>query len=195
MSRTLILVKPDAFERALTGEVDRPLRAQGSAHRRPEVDAGGRGDRQPSTTPSTAEKPFFGELVPSSPAAAGGDGVRGREAVPPRAAADRRDQPGRGGAGSIRGDFALEVTFNMVHGSDSESLRRARSASGSPSCPRTRAGGLSGVAPSEVGGENEALHSCTPLSRVEFARSASLVMLACRSSRELLDASWDRVLA
>ena len=68
MDRTLILVKPDAFERGLTGEIDRPLRAQGPQDRRDEAH-----DRRPrawpsSTTPSTSTSRSSATSWTSSPA-------------------------------------------------------------------------------------------------------------------------------
>ena len=78
MDRTLILVKPDAFARGLTGEIiarfeRKGLRIAALKHmtRRPR-------DSPSSTTPSTTSKPFFGELVEfitSRPARR--DGARG----------------------------------------------------------------------------------------------------------------------
>ena len=72
-------------------------------------------------------KPFFEELVSfitSGPLVA--MVLEGDEAVQGRAPGDRRDQPARGDPGSIRGDFAIEVGQNMVHGSDSDRVGRAR---------------------------------------------------------------------
>ena len=51
--------------------------------------------------------------------------LEGESAVDGGAPGDRRDQPVEAAPGSIRGDFATEVTFNLVHGSDSaESAER-----------------------------------------------------------------------
>ena len=58
----------------------------------------------------------------------------GAEAVPAARQLIGATNPVEAAPGSIRGDFALEVTFNMVHGSDSTSRPSARSASGSQSC-------------------------------------------------------------
>ena len=120
MSRTLILVKPDAFERALTGEVIARFERKGLriaalktmiavvevAHEH---------------YAEHAEKPFFGELVEFI---TGGTLVamvlEGPEAVAAARQAIGATNPVEAAPGSIRGDYALEVTFNMVHGSDSD---------------------------------------------------------------------------
>ena len=114
---------------------DRPLRAQGSADRRAEADAPPTRRSPTQHYAEHAEKPFFGELVEfitGGPLVA--DGARGSRGRPGRAPADRRDQPGRGAPGSIRGDFALEVTFNMVHGSDSDESAEREIGIWFPSC-------------------------------------------------------------
>ena len=122
MDRTLILVKPDAFARSLTGEIIARFERKGlriaalQAHDdRPRTSPS-------STTPSTTGKPFFGELVDVHhlrPARRdGARGPRGRRRPPARSSAPpTRSRPR---TGSIRGDFALEVGQNMVHGSDSD---------------------------------------------------------------------------
>ena len=119
MSRTLILVKPDAFERALTGEVIARFERKGL--------------RIAALKTLTAteeianehyaehsEKPFFGELVsfitggPLVALVAEGD--RAIEAF--RTLAGATD-PVKALPGTIRGDYALQVAQNIVHGSDS----------------------------------------------------------------------------
>jgi nucleoside-diphosphate kinase len=120
VSRTLILVKPDAFQRALTGEVIARFERKGlriAALKTMRADEPIANKHYEEHT----EKPFFGELVSFI---TGGTLVamvlEGHEAV----AAARRligaTNPVEAAPGSIRGDFALEVTFNMVHGSDSD---------------------------------------------------------------------------
>ena len=99
MSRTLILVKPDAFERALTGEVLARFERKGLrivALKLMTADASIANEHYAEH----AEKPFFGELVSfitGGPLVAGG--ARGARGGDRGAAADRRHQPGRGGAG------------------------------------------------------------------------------------------------
>ena len=72
------------------------------------------------TTPSTTSKPFFGELVDfitSGPLVA--MVLEGDEAVEAARQVIGATNPLEAAPGSIRGDFALEVGQNMVHGSDS----------------------------------------------------------------------------
>ena len=120
MSRTLILVKPDAFERALTGEVIARFERKGlrlAALELKQLD-------EATAKQHYAEhegKPFFGELVEFI---TGGTLValvlEGTEAVKAARQLIGATNPVEAAPGSIRGDFALEVTFNMVHGSDSD---------------------------------------------------------------------------
>ena len=98
MSRTLILVKPDAFERALTGEVIARFERKGlriAALKKMQADEEIANEHYAEHT----EKPFFGELVAFI---TGGPLVamvlEGARSGPGRAPADRRDQPGRGRA-------------------------------------------------------------------------------------------------
>jgi nucleoside-diphosphate kinase len=120
MSRTLILVKPDAFERALTGEVIARLERKGLrivALKLVRVDE----DLADQHYAEHREKPFFGELVSFI---TGGPLVaavfEGEEAVAAARQLIGATNPIEAAPGSIRGDFALEVTYNMVHGSDSD---------------------------------------------------------------------------
>ena len=120
MSRTLILVKPDAFERALTGEVIARFERKGlriAALKTMQADEAIANEHYAEHT----EKPFFGELVSFI---TGGPLVamvlEGPEAVPAARQLIGATNPVEAAPGSIRGDFALEVTFNMVHGSDSD---------------------------------------------------------------------------
>ena len=74
-----------------------------------------------STTPSTARSPSSASSSPSSPAARWSPTVlEGEEAVPAARQLIGATNPVEAAPGSIRGDYALEVTFNMVHGSDSD---------------------------------------------------------------------------
>jgi nucleoside-diphosphate kinase len=120
VSRTLILVKPDAFERALTGEViarfeRKGLRIAALKSMRADEEIANRHYAE------HADKPFFGELVSFI---TGGTLVamvlEGPEAVKAARQLIGATNPVEAAPGSIRGDFALEVTFNMVHGSDSD---------------------------------------------------------------------------
>jgi nucleoside-diphosphate kinase len=120
MSRTLILVKPDAFERGLTGEVIARFERKGLklvALKQLQV------DEQIANVhyAEHAEKPFFDELVEFI---TGGPLVamvmEGPEAVEAARQVIGATNPIEAAPGSIRGDYATEVTFNLVHGSDSD---------------------------------------------------------------------------
>src|SRR5947208_1782950 len=72
------------------------------------------------------EKPFFGELVEFITS---GDVVlaklSGRDAVAVLRALIGATDPAKAAPGTIRGDFGIEITENLVHGSDStESAER-----------------------------------------------------------------------
>jgi nucleoside-diphosphate kinase len=119
-TRTLILIKPDAFERALTGEVLARFEHKGlriTALKLMQADVEIANIHYAEHT----EKPFFGELVEfitRGPLVAAI--VEGHEAVAAARQVIGATNPIEAAPGSIRGDFGLEVTFNMVHGSDSD---------------------------------------------------------------------------
>ncbi len=125
MQQTLILVKPDAFARGLTGEIIARFERKGLrivALRHMQV---GR-ELAEEHYAEHRERPFFGELVEFI---TGGPLVamilEGHEAVRAARQAIGATDPLEAAPGSIRGDFALEVGQNMVHGSDApESARR-----------------------------------------------------------------------
>ena len=113
-------MKPDAFERGLTGEVLARFERKGLeliALRQLQIDERFAGRHYAEHT----DKPFFGELVEFI---TGGPLVAAVFAGPDAVAAARQiigaTNPLDAAPGSIRGDLALEVTFNLVHGSDSE---------------------------------------------------------------------------
>jgi nucleoside-diphosphate kinase len=120
LSRSLILVKPDAFERGLTGEVITRFERKGL---RPIAMKLMQADETLANEhyAEHREKPFFGELVEFI---TGGTLVamvlEGAEAVVAARQLIGATNPVEAAPGSIRGDYALEVTFNMVHGSDSD---------------------------------------------------------------------------
>jgi nucleoside-diphosphate kinase len=125
MDKTLILVKPDAFARGLTGEIISRFERKGlriAALKRMTV-------AEELAVKHYAEhegKPFFGELVEfitSGPIVA--MVLEGYEAVTAARQVIGATNPLEASPGSIRGDYALEVGQNMVHGSDSnESAER-----------------------------------------------------------------------
>jgi nucleoside-diphosphate kinase len=120
VSRTLILVKPDAFERGLTGEVVARFERKGLrlvTMRQMVVDEELANRHYAEHT----EKPFFGELISfitRGPLVA--LVLEGEKAVEAARQVIGATDPLEAAAGSIRGDFATEVTFNLVHGSDSD---------------------------------------------------------------------------
>jgi nucleoside-diphosphate kinase len=120
MSQTLILVKPDAFERALTGEVLARFERKGLRIAALKMLTATEEIANEHYAEHT-EKPFFNELVEFI---TGGPLVAAVLDGPEAVAAARQvigaTNPVEAAPGSIRGDFALEVTFNMVHGSDSD---------------------------------------------------------------------------
>ena len=117
--RTLILVKPDAVRRNLIGEVISRIERKGLRVIAMDLRTI---ERETAEThyAEHAEKPFFGSVVDfitGGPVVAlVAEGERAIEAF--RALAGATD-PVRALPGTIRGDFALEVGENMVHGSDS----------------------------------------------------------------------------
>jgi nucleoside-diphosphate kinase len=119
MERTLILVKPDAFARGLTGEIIARFERKGlrmCALRHMTV---GR-ELAERHYAEHAERPFFGELVrfiTSGPLVA--MVLEGEHAVRAARQVIGATDPLEAATGSIRGDFALQVGENMVHGSDS----------------------------------------------------------------------------
>jgi nucleoside-diphosphate kinase len=125
MDKTLILVKPDAFERGLTGEIVARFERKGlriAALKTMHLDK----DLASQHYTEHEGKPFFGELVDfitSGPLVA--MVLVGYEAVVAARQVIGATNPLEASPGSIRGDYALEVGQNMVHGSDSnESAER-----------------------------------------------------------------------
>jgi nucleoside-diphosphate kinase len=119
MDRTLILVKPDAFARNLSGEIIARFERKGLkivALRHMTVTR----ELAEEHYAEHSERPFFGELVnfiTSGPIVA--IVLEGVEAVKAARQVIGATDPLEAAPGSIRGDFAIEVGANMVHGSDS----------------------------------------------------------------------------
>src|SRR5918992_6246230 len=120
MDRTLILVKPDAFERRLTGEILARFERKGltiAAMKQMTVER----DLAERHYDEHRERPFFGDLVEFI---TGGPLVamvlEGHEAVVAARQVIGATNPLESAPGSIRGDYGLEVQTNMVHGSDSD---------------------------------------------------------------------------
>ena len=123
--RTLVLVKPDGVRRGLAGEVISRLERKGLTLVAMELRTLERATAEEHYA-EHKERPFFGELV---------DFITGGPLValvvegPNAVAGTRRlmgvTNPVEATPGSIRGDYALEIGQNLVHGSDSpESAQR-----------------------------------------------------------------------
>jgi nucleoside-diphosphate kinase len=119
LERTLILVKPDAFARGLTGEIIARFENKGlkiAAMRHMQVTD----DLAKEHYAEHDGKPFFGELVEfitSGPIVA--LVLEGESAIKAARQVIGATNPLEAAPGSIRGDFAIAVGQNMVHGSDS----------------------------------------------------------------------------
>ncbi|AXB47740.1 nucleoside-diphosphate kinase [Amycolatopsis albispora] len=124
--RTLVLVKPDGVKRGLVGEVISRIERKGLTLAQLELRTVERSVAEEHYA-EHKDKPFFGELVDfitSGPLVA--IAVEGTRAISAfRQLAGGTDPVEKATPGTIRGDFALEVQFNLVHGSDSaESAER-----------------------------------------------------------------------
>jgi nucleoside-diphosphate kinase len=123
--RTLVLVKPDAVSRALTGEIIARFERRGldiKAARFLTVDRSLAEEHYAEHT----EKPFFGELVDfitSGPTMA--LVLEGEGAIKTVRTTMGATNPADSAPGTIRGDLSLSMPDNLVHGSDSpESAER-----------------------------------------------------------------------
>lgn len=118
MERTLIIVKPEGVQRGLVGQVISRLEQRGLKFI---------GLKLIHITPELAEthygvhrgKPFFNGLVKhitSSPVVVGV--VEGPKAISVVRATMGATNAAEAIPGTIRGDYALEIGFNIIHGSD-----------------------------------------------------------------------------
>ena len=119
LERTLIIVKPDAVQRGLTGEIIKRFEQRGLKLI---------GMKFLQISRELAEKhydvhrqrPFFSGLVAyitSAPVVA--MALEGSDAVAAARTTIGATQPSEAAAGTIRGDYSLEIGRNLVHGSDS----------------------------------------------------------------------------
>jgi nucleoside-diphosphate kinase len=117
MDRTLILVKPDAFARGLTGEIISRFERKGLriAELRRMTMSGELAERHYA---EHVGKPFFEELVEFI--TSGAMVLEGESAVAAARQVIGATNPLEAAPGSIRGDFAIETGTNLVHGSDSD---------------------------------------------------------------------------
>lgn len=125
MERTLVLVKPDGVRRGLIGEVISRIERKKLkilAIKMMTV------DQEPARRhyEEHTDKPFFADLVSfitSGPIVA--LAVEGELAVSVVRSLMGATDPKKADPGTIRGDYGLELTENIVHGSDSpESAKR-----------------------------------------------------------------------
>src|ERR671933_2236487 len=118
VERTLILVKPDAMRRALAGEILGRFERRGlvvRAAKLVEVDR----ELAERHYDEHREKPFFGELVEfitSGPTLA--HALEGEGAIATCRKTMGATDPANADPGTIRGDLALSMPDNLVHGSD-----------------------------------------------------------------------------
>ncbi|HEX2289372.1 MAG TPA: nucleoside-diphosphate kinase [Pseudonocardiaceae bacterium] len=118
--RTLVLVKPDGVSRGLVGEVIARIERKGLTLAALELRTVPL-DLAEQHYAEHAEKPFFGSLLEFiTSGAVVAAVVEGERAVAAfRQLAGGTDPVDKAAPGSIRGDFALETQYNLVHGSDS----------------------------------------------------------------------------
>ena len=125
MEETLVLVKGDGVRRRLVGEIIRRIEAKG-------LDLGDmklmdvNRELAEKHYAEHREKPFFGELVDfitATPVVA--MRIRGEGAIKAMRSLMGATNPAEAAPGTIRGDLALSMPDNLVHGSDSpESAQR-----------------------------------------------------------------------
>lgn len=119
MQRTLVLIKPDAVQRGLSGEIVARLERRGlklvgmkMLHVSQELARRHYG--------AHVDKPFFGSLVDfitSSPLIA--IAVEGENAVDVVRTTMGATNPVEAIPGTVRGDYGLTIGMNLIHGSDS----------------------------------------------------------------------------
>jgi nucleoside-diphosphate kinase len=116
--RTLVLVKPDAVRRGLAGEILARFERRGLVMRAAKLVSVSR-DLAERHYAEHAEKPFFGELVEFITS---GETValvlEGEGAIAVVRTTMGATNPAQAAPGTIRGDLALSMPDNLVHGSD-----------------------------------------------------------------------------
>jgi nucleoside-diphosphate kinase len=119
MERSLVLIKPDAMRRGLAGTIINRLESQGlklAAIRMLHLDK----ELAERHYAIHREKPFFEGLVKyitSAPIIA--SVFRGENAIEAIRGIMGPTDPAKASAGTIRGDFGVDIEQNSVHGSDS----------------------------------------------------------------------------
>jgi nucleoside-diphosphate kinase len=116
---SLVLIKPDAVERGLAGEILARIERRGFTLRAGKLLTVSR-ELAEEHYAEHREKPFFGELVefitsaPTLALVVGGEG-----AIATLRTTIGATNPADAAPGTIRGDLALAMPNNLVHGSDS----------------------------------------------------------------------------
>lgn len=127
IERTLVLAKPDAVGRNLAGEILARFERRGLKLRAAQLVLATR-ELGETHYAEHREKPFFGELVDfitSGPTLAMVLEGEGEGAIATARKTIGATNPADADPGSLRGDFALAMPDNLVHGSDSpESAER-----------------------------------------------------------------------
>ena len=125
MEKTLIIVKPDGVRRGLIGEVIRRFEARGLRIANLALMNAARTTVEEHYA-EHKERPFFADVVTyltSGPIAV--MSVEGPNAVKACRSMMGATNPAEAASGTIRGDFALSIEENVVHGSaDPESAER-----------------------------------------------------------------------
>jgi nucleoside-diphosphate kinase len=119
VERTLIIVKPDGVQRGLTGEIIRRFEQRGLRIIGLKLIQVSR-ELAEKHYDIHRERDFFPKLIAyitSSPVVV--MALEGPNAVVAARTVIGATRPKEAAAGTIRGDFALEVDYNLVHGSDS----------------------------------------------------------------------------
>jgi nucleoside-diphosphate kinase len=119
VERSLILIKPDAVQRRLAGEILRRIEVRGFTIRAGKLVVASR-ELGETHYAEHREKPFFGDLVDfitSGPTWA--LVVEGEGAIATLRATIGATNPAQAAPGTIRGDLAVSMPDNLVHGSDS----------------------------------------------------------------------------
>jgi nucleoside-diphosphate kinase len=119
LEQTLVLIKGDGVRRRLIGEIIRRLENKGLAIRDLKMMRVSR-ELAEEHYAEHREKPFFGELVEfitSAPVVA--MRVEGEGAIGVVRSLMGATDPAKAAPGTIRGDLALSMPDNLVHGSDS----------------------------------------------------------------------------
>jgi nucleoside-diphosphate kinase len=125
VEQTLILAKPDAVERSLAGEIVARFERRGFTLRAARLLRVDRGLAEEHYAEHKA-KPFFGELVEFITSGSTlAFVIEGEGAIDIARKTIGATNPAEAYPGSLRGQFALAMPNNLVHGSDSpESAQR-----------------------------------------------------------------------